>query len=150
MPAALVDAGPLVALFGANQPRASHYRNLLQQAAHELWSLATTWPCVTEASHLLDVPERYTLLRWIAASGITVFPFAQDDLEDMVVLMRRYTESPHTEIQHVGQHGRPSAFRRFAAQFSAGRRLPPTLTLTGCLGPSRVSEQSPSGWSHRL
>jgi len=98
VPAALVDAGPLVALFGVNQPRAPHYRKLLEQAGEELWSLATTWPCVTEASHLLDVPERYTLLRWIAASGITVFPFAQDDLEDMVALMRRYTESPHTEM----------------------------------------------------
>ena len=98
MPAALVDAGPLVALFGVNQPRGPHYRKLLQQAGDELWSLATTWPCVTEASHLLDVPERYTLLRWIAASGITVFPFAQDDLADMVALMRRYTESPRTEM----------------------------------------------------
>ncbi len=98
MPAALVDAGPLVALFGANQPRGPHYRKLLQQAGEELWSLATTWPCVTEASYLLDVPERYTLLRWIAASGITVFPFAQDDLEDIVSLMRRHTESPRTEM----------------------------------------------------
>lgn len=98
MPAALVDAGPLVALFGVNQPRAPHYRKLLERAGEELWSLATTWPCVTEASHLLDVPERYTLLRWIAASGITVFPFAQDDLEEMVTLMRRYTESPRTEM----------------------------------------------------
>ena len=88
----------MVALFGVNQPRAPHYRRLLRQAGDELWSLATTWPCVTEASHLLDVPERFTLLRWIAASGITVFPFAQDDLEDMVALMRRYTESPRTEM----------------------------------------------------
>ena len=88
----------MVALFGVNQPRAPHYRKLLQRAGEELWSLATTWPCVTEASHLLDVPERYTLLRWIAATGITVFPFAQDDLEDMVALMRRYTESPRTEM----------------------------------------------------
>ncbi len=88
----------MVALFGVNQPRAPHYRELLQQAGDELWSLATTWPCVTEASCLLDTPERYTLLRWVAASGITVFPFAQDDLDDMVTLMRRHTESPRTEM----------------------------------------------------
>ena len=98
MSAALVDAGPLVALFGVNQPRSAHYRQLVRQAAEELWSLATTWPCVTEASHLLDVPQRYTLLRWIAASAVTVFPFAQDDLDDMVALMKRYTESPRTEM----------------------------------------------------
>ncbi len=88
----------MVALFGVNQPRAPHYRKLLQRAGEELWSLATTWPCVTEASHLLDVPERCTLLRWIAATGIAVFPFAQDDLEEMVALMRRYTESQRTEM----------------------------------------------------
>ena len=88
----------MVALFGVNQPRAPYYRKLLQRAGEELWSLATTWPCIIEASHLLDVPQRYTLLRWIAATGITVFPFAQDDLEEMVALMRRYTESPRTEM----------------------------------------------------
>ncbi len=88
----------MVALFGVNQPRAPHYRKLLQQAGAELWSLATTWPCVAEASCLLGTPERYTLLRWVAASGITVFPFAQDDLDDMVALMRRHAESPRTEM----------------------------------------------------
>ena len=98
MPAALVDAGPLVAVFGANQPRAAHYRALLKRAGDELWSLATTWPCVTEAGHLLDVPQRYTLLRWVAAGGIAVFPFKQEDLEDMAALMQRYTESPRTEM----------------------------------------------------
>ena len=98
MPAALVYAGPLVALFGVNQPRAPHYRELLKKAGEELWSLATTWPCVTEATHLLGVPERFTLLRWIAASGIAVFPFGQDDLEEMVVLMRRYSQPPRTEM----------------------------------------------------
>lgn len=97
MPAALVDAGPLVALFGVNQPRAPHYRELLKKAGEELWSLATTWPCVSEATHLLGVPERFTLLRWIAASGIAVFPFGQDDLEEMVVLMRRYSQ-PRIEM----------------------------------------------------
>lgn len=98
MPAALVDAGPMVAIFGADQPRAGHYRTLLRQAGDELWSLATTWPCVTEASCLLDPPQRYTLLRWVAAAGIAVFPFQQEDLEAMVALMQRYTESPRTEM----------------------------------------------------
>ena len=98
MSAALVDAGPMVAIFGANQPRAAHYRALLRQAGDELWSLATTWPCVTEASYLLDPPQRYTLLRWVAAAGIAVFPFQQEDLDDMVALMQRYTESPRTEM----------------------------------------------------
>ncbi len=88
----------MVALFGVNQPRTPHYRALLRQAGDELWSLATTWPCVTEASYLLDAPQRYTLLRWVAAAGVAVFPFAQEDLEAMVALMQRFTESPRTEM----------------------------------------------------
>ena len=96
--AALVDAGPLVAVFGASQPQGAHYRKVFKQAGDEQWSLATTWPCVVEASYLLDVPQRYTLLRWVAAMGIRVFPFAQESLEPMVDLMRKYTESPRTEM----------------------------------------------------
>lgn len=88
----------MVALFGVNQPRTGHYEALLKQAGDELWSLATTWPCVTEASYLLDVPQRYTLLRWVAAAGVAVFPFAQEDLDDMVELMQRYTEPPRTAM----------------------------------------------------
>lgn len=38
------------------------------------------------------------MLRWVAASAINVFPFAPDDLEAMVTLMRRYSESPRTEM----------------------------------------------------
>lgn len=96
--AALVDAGPLVAVFGLHQPQGERYRALFKQAADAQWSLATTWPCVVEASYLLDPPQRYTLLRWVAAAGISVFPFAQESLEPMVELMRKYTEPPRTEM----------------------------------------------------
>jgi uncharacterized protein len=96
--AALVDAGPLVAAFGQKQPQGERYQALFKQASDEQWSLATTWPCVMEASYLLSPPQRYTLLRWVSAGAVAVFPFAQEALEDMVALMRRYTEAPRTEM----------------------------------------------------
>jgi len=98
VPAALVDAGPLVAVFGRKQPNAAHYHALFKQASDELWSLATTWPCVVEASYLVDPPQRYTLLRWVGSGAVSVFPFGQDTLESMVELMHRYTQSPRTEM----------------------------------------------------
>jgi len=98
MAAALVDAGPLVAVFGANQPRAAHYTSLLRRAAELQWSLSTTWPCVVEASYLLSAPQRYTFLRWVGAGAMAVFPFQQEALGDFVALMQRYTESPRTEM----------------------------------------------------
>ena len=98
MAAVLVDAGPMVAAFGARQPRAAHYVDLFRQAAEARWSLSTTWPCVVEASYLLAPPQRYTFLRWVGAGALTVFPFPQEALDDYVALMRRYTESPRTEM----------------------------------------------------
>ena len=98
MSAALVDAGPLVAVFGREEPQAARYRTLFQQAAEQLWSLATTWPCVVEASHMLNVQNRQTLLRWVAAGALPVFPFSVEHLEPMVELMARYTQSPRTEM----------------------------------------------------
>lgn len=98
MSAALVDAGPLVAAFGVNQPQGKRYQVLFKRAADELWSLATTWPCVVEASYLLDPPQRYAMLRWVAAGAINVYPFAQESVEPMVELMRKYTEPPRSEM----------------------------------------------------
>lgn len=85
-------------LFGRNQPNKAHFMQLFAQAAAERWSLASTWPCITEASYLLGLPQRYAFLRWIAADAISIFPFGPDALEGMVDLMRRYTEEPRTEM----------------------------------------------------
>ena len=98
MAAALVDAAALVAAFGVHQKHGAHYRDLLKRAAAEAWSLSTTWPCVVEASHLLNVPQRYTMLRWVAAGGVLVFPMPQESIEEMVQAMVRYTTLPRTEM----------------------------------------------------
>jgi predicted nucleic acid-binding protein len=95
---ALVDAGPLVALFGRNQKSKMHYVRLFEEAAAERWTLSTTWPCIAEASYLLGVPQRYACLRWVAGGGVTVFPFDQEALETMVEWMRSYTEMPRTQM----------------------------------------------------
>lgn len=98
MAAALVDASALVAAFGSAQPKAAHYRSLLQQAALEQWSLSTTWPCVTEASYMVSPPQRYTLLRWLGAGAIAIYPLVQEELSDFADLMHRYTQAPRSEM----------------------------------------------------
>jgi predicted nucleic acid-binding protein len=96
--AALVDASAIVAAFGERQPRGAHYRELLRQAELESWILSTTWPCVVEASHLLDVPRRYTMLRWVGAGAVTVYPIEPEALDGLVELMVRWTHRPRTEM----------------------------------------------------
>ena len=47
---------------------------------------------------MLGPEQRYGLLRWVAAGGLSVFPIGQETLDPMVEMMRRYTSSPRTEM----------------------------------------------------
>jgi uncharacterized protein len=94
---ALIDAGPLVALFDPNSNGHTHYLSLLEEGRQRL-RLHTTWPCVTEAAHFLSAPKRWAMLDWLGAGVITVFPFDQYDLPEMLPLMQRYTEHPRTDM----------------------------------------------------
>ena len=98
MASALIDASAMVAVFGQGEPHADRYRDLLELAALESWSLSTTWPCVTEASYLVPPPNRFALLSWLGQGAVSVFPFQQESLLDFVPLMQRYTERPRTEM----------------------------------------------------
>lgn len=98
MPAALIDSSALVAAFGKQQPCGDHYRELLRAAEEQRWQLATTWPCLVEASYLVGPPQRYVLLRWLAAGAATVFPMSAETLDPLVDLMHRYTQAPRTEM----------------------------------------------------
>ena len=98
MASALIDASALVAAFVLSEPKNQHYLELFQLASLEHWSLSTTWPCVTEASYLVRPPERFELLKWIGRGAVSVFPFSQEALLELLPIMQRYTESPRTEM----------------------------------------------------
>ncbi|MBK7470053.1 MAG: PIN domain-containing protein [Betaproteobacteria bacterium] len=88
----LIDAGPLIALFAVDDAYHDHYDSLVTESAESGLRLVTTWPCVTEASHILDAPLRFELLEWIGRGGVQVFPFDASHLALMLQWMRRYTE----------------------------------------------------------
>jgi uncharacterized protein len=94
---ALIDAGPLVALWDKASPAHGRYHRLLLDAGPVL-RLFTTWPCIAEAAHFLSAPRRWAMLSWIADGGVTVFPFDAAHLADMVPSMKRYTELPCTDM----------------------------------------------------
>ena len=88
----LIDAGPLVALFATDDLHHVRYNRIVEDAAAEGLRLVTTWPCVVEASYILDAPWRFELLSWIEQGGVQVFPFDPTHLATMLPWMRRYTE----------------------------------------------------------
>jgi len=88
---ALMDAGPMIALFDQSDRHHGRFRDLVTQPQLP-WRLHTTWPCVTEATHLLGDRQRMALLRWIGAGAVQVYPFDTEDLLDMVEWMQAYTD----------------------------------------------------------
>ena len=60
--------------------------------------LITTWPCIVEASYLLEIPLRFEMLKWIELGGAVVYPFEPAHLGDIVRWMRRYSERGEREI----------------------------------------------------
>ncbi len=89
----LIDAGPLIALFAVDDNHHPRFNRLVSDLSAEGLRLITTWPCVVEASYLLDIPQRFEMLRWIELGGVQVYPFEPFHLGDMIAWMQRYTES---------------------------------------------------------
>ena len=91
MQSALLDSGPLIALFAVDDRHHQRFDTLVRERAKEGLRLLTTWPCVVEASYLLKPLQRYELLDWVEAGGALVYPFEPHHLGDMVKWMRQYT-----------------------------------------------------------
>lgn len=98
MESILIDVGPLIALFSARDRHYAHYDSLMHDLAGDGLRLVTTWPCVVEASYLLSDASRFALLEWISLGGVIVYPFAPENLPEMITAMKRYTEAGKREM----------------------------------------------------
>ncbi len=97
MKSCLLDAGPLVALFDPQDRFHAHFQQLMLEPQVPL-QLHTTWPCITEACHLLGPRYRVALLQWVGVGAVQVFPFESGDLPQMCEWILRYTQQPRTEM----------------------------------------------------
>lgn len=72
------------ALFAANDRHHAKFDALVTELSAQALRLLTTWPCVVEASYLLEIPQRFEMLSWIELGGAVVYPFEADDLAQML------------------------------------------------------------------
>ena len=85
----LLDSGALIALFDPSAEEHQHFRAELCVAG----MLLTTWPCVTEALHILPrVKMKTALMRWIGAGAVSVHEFHATDLPPMADWIEQYSE----------------------------------------------------------
>ncbi len=89
----LIDAGPIIALF--NKRDNYHERAVAFIRTHSL-RYYTTWPVITEASHMLDfsVRAQVHLLKWIERGGIHVVDLSKDSLSRLIYLSDKFSDVP--------------------------------------------------------
>lgn len=74
------------------------FDKLIKTLSRDGLRLLTTWPCIVEASYLLEIPQRYELLQWVELGGVLVYPFDSHHLADMVKWMKQYSKSTRREM----------------------------------------------------
>jgi len=94
----LIDSGALIALFAIDDDHHARFDMLVKELSVGGLRLISTWPCIVEASYLLDMPHRFEMLRWIELGGAAVYPFEAANLGDFVRWMRRYSEAHKREM----------------------------------------------------
>jgi uncharacterized protein len=94
----LIDSGPLIALFAVDDYHHRRFDAVVNELSVDGLRLITTWPCIVEASYLLEIPQRFEMLKWVELGGATVYPFEVVHLSDIVRWMRRYSEAGKREM----------------------------------------------------
>jgi predicted nucleic acid-binding protein len=89
----IIDTGPIVALFNR---RDKHHKRVLEFVKEYDGSFITTWPVITEATHLLrqSIQAQLNLLEWIKRGGLDVFQIDKNDIDRVIFLTTKYSDVP--------------------------------------------------------
>ena len=95
---AVIDAGPLISLFNRNDRHYQQVRERIIAFKENRGHLITTWPVITEATHVLDKivsPEAsFDLLHWICLNGMEIFHLTRNHVPRMINLQKKYRDCP--------------------------------------------------------
>ena len=89
----LIDAGPIIALFNKNDKYHKKIKNFLKKYDGKLTS---TWPVVTEVSHMLDfnVQTQIDFLTWVQLGGVNLEAIENEDIGRIIELSKKYSDLP--------------------------------------------------------
>jgi predicted nucleic acid-binding protein len=89
----LIDSGPLIALFDRSDRHHEDIKTFLRTFRGEL---VTTWPVLTEVSHLLDFHQQVQIdfLRWVERGGVRVYAVSVRDLTAIIDPMEHSANIP--------------------------------------------------------
>jgi hypothetical protein len=89
----LIDAGPLIALFDRSDQY--HQQALIFLKSYQ-GKLITTWPVITEVSHMLSFSTKVqiNLLVWINRGGLQIFDLEFYHLSRLIDLSEKFNDVP--------------------------------------------------------
>lgn len=89
----LIDAGPLIALFDSSDQYHLKAISFLESLER---GLLTTWPVITEASHMLSFSTKAqaNLLEWMERGGLNLYEMDSDHITRLRELTKRYDDVP--------------------------------------------------------
>lgn len=88
---ALVDSGPLIALFDRDD---RHHERVSDFLRARRLKLVTTWPVLAEVSALLPGPAGLDFLEYVCRGGLDVAPPHEADLPAILSISRKYADLP--------------------------------------------------------
>ncbi|MDW3211946.1 MAG: PIN domain-containing protein [Reichenbachiella sp.] len=93
MKSILIDAGPLIALFDRSDRYHEKALDFVREFQGQLW---TTWPVVTEVSHMLDFSTKaqVAFLQWIERGGLRLFDLNEKHAGRLVELTQKFNDVP--------------------------------------------------------
>ena len=89
----IADSGPLISLFNPSEPRHGEVKSFVGGFSG---LLLTTWPVVTEVTHLLgySVGRQIAFLRWIERGALEMLEQPADIVGKFIALMDKYRDRP--------------------------------------------------------
>jgi len=89
----IVDAGPLIALFDKDD---KYHNSVLKFLKTFDGQLITSWPVITEVTHLLNfnVNVQIDFLEWLKREAVTIVNLENIHLERIIQLSKKYSDVP--------------------------------------------------------
>ena len=93
MKSTLVDAGPLIALFDKDD---AYHETVLSFLKGYTGSLFTTWPVITEVSHMLSFNSliQIDFLTWLYRDPIHLIELEKQHVRRLIELFEKYADVP--------------------------------------------------------
>ncbi len=89
----LIDAGPMIALFDKSD---KYHKKIVKFLKGYEGELVTTWPVITEVSHMLDfnIKAQIDFLKWIELGAVSIHQILQADIKRIITLSEKYMDMP--------------------------------------------------------